>query len=96
MSNAIEFLERLGSDARLRYASATALEQALAESNLDPQVRAAILSGDRQRLEHTLGAAANICCAIYAPAREDDDRESEAGDEPRQGDDDSGDAKDAH
>jgi hypothetical protein len=96
MSNAIEFLERLGSDAQLRYASAMALEQALAESNLEPHVREAILTGDRHRLESALGAKANVCCAIYAPAREDDDRQGEAGDEPQQDDDGSRDEKSAH
>ena len=89
MSNVIDFLERLGTDAKLRNASDVELEQALVSAQIDPEVRAAILAGDQQRLESLLGATTNVCCVVYAPMREDDDEQSE---EPPQ--DDEGDAPD--
>lgn len=77
MSNVIDFLERLGTDAHLRNASDVELEQALVNAQIDPTVREAILAGDQKRLERLLGATTNVCCVVYAPMREDDDEESE-------------------
>jgi hypothetical protein len=85
MSNVIDFLERLGTDAHLRNASDVELEQALVNAQIDPAVREAILAGDQRRLESLLGATTNVCCVVYAPIREDDDEESE---EPPQQDED--------
>ena len=85
MSNIIDFLERLGTDAKLRNASDAELEQALVHAQIDPEVRAAILAGDQKRLESLLGATTNVCCVVYAPMREDDDEE---GEDPPQGDED--------
>jgi hypothetical protein len=77
MSNVIDFLERLGKDAQLRHASDQELEQALIGAQIDPAVREAILLRDQRRLESVLGASPNICCAIYAPVREDDDEKDD-------------------
>jgi hypothetical protein len=86
MSNVIDFLECLGKDAQLRHASDPELEQALIRAQIDPAVREAILLRDQRRLESLLGATANVCCAIYAPVREDEPEEEEEGDENQQDD----------
>lgn len=92
MSNVIDFLERLGTDAKLRNASDAELEQALVNAQIDPEVRAAILMRDQQRLESLLGASSNVCCMIFTPAREDDD-ESEEGEEKKDEDEPADDEK---
>ena len=85
MSNIIDFLERLGTDAQFTRGSDVALEQALASAQIDPQVRDAILMRDQRRLETLLGANPNVCCMIIAPAREEepeDDEKAPDEDEP--------------
>jgi hypothetical protein len=79
MTDAIDFLEQLGRNARLRHASNSELEQALAESGIDPNVRSALLTGDAVRLGELLGAQPNICCLIVKPdpAQPDEDEEEE-------------------
>lgn len=89
MSNVIDFLERLGKDARLSRASDATLERALADAQIDPAVGEAILLRDQRRLEDLLGANSNVCCMIIAPAREDDDaaeEERQPQDQPDQDD----------
>jgi hypothetical protein len=85
MSNVIDFLERLGQDAQLSRASAAELEQAMTRACIDPAVQAAILLRDQQQLETLLGADANVCCMIIAPAREQDEEGDEG--EPRKDED---------
>jgi hypothetical protein len=76
MSSAIDFLELLGQDAALRYATGDALSQAVAARVSDPALQAAILHGGQQRLETALGAATNVCCGV-APAKDDDEEYEE-------------------
>lgn len=80
MSNVIEFLEKMGSDARLRHSGTGQIAATLQQSNLDPELAAAILAGDQKRLEVLLGARTNVICGM-APAEEeqqpDKDREEE-------------------
>src|SRR5438105_4395236 len=73
MSNFMEFLEQMGQDAQLRYATKDELEQALIRAQIEPAVRAAVLAGDRGRLEVLLGATGNTFCGIYTPDNDDDD-----------------------
>lgn len=79
MTDAIDFLEQLGRNARLRHASNPELEQALAASGIDTNVRSALLTGDAVRLGELLGAQPNICCLIVKPdpAQPDEDEEEE-------------------
>jgi hypothetical protein len=77
MSNVIDFLERLGQDAQLRYATNAEIEQALAGAQIDPAVRAAILGEDQLQLEALLGAATNVCCMVHPAEEEDDDLEED-------------------
>ncbi len=71
MSNAIEFLERLGRDAHLRHASAELLGTASSNAAIDPALLTAIVDKDLQTLQSLLGADTDVCCLIYAP--EDDE-----------------------
>jgi hypothetical protein len=65
MSNVIEFLERMGQDAELRYANGQAMEVAMTAADIDPAVRAALAAGDQQQLAALLGAKNNVCCAVF-------------------------------
>ena len=85
MGNVIDFLERLGSDARLRYASGSEVEQALELAQIDAAARAAILAGQRSELEALLGAQANVCCLVR-PGDEDDEDDDDEDDEDDDGD----------
>jgi hypothetical protein len=78
MSDVIDFLEKMGQDPALRYASRAALDSALAQARLSPQVREALASGDQRALESLLGSD-NVCCMIYAPLEEQEQPQ-----EPRQ------------
>ena len=77
MTDAIDFLEQLGRNARLRHAPATELERVLAASGFEPSLRSALLADDAVRLGELLGAQANICCLVEKPDQEDDEEEEE-------------------
>ena len=81
MTDAIEFLEQLGRNARLRHAPAAELERALATTTIDPELRSALLADDALRLGELLGAQPNICCLIEKPDQEEDEDEEEEEDE---------------
>ena len=74
MSNFMEFLETMGQDAQLRYATSDELEQALMRAQIDPAVRAAVLAGDQRRLEVLLGATANTFCGVLVPEGDEEAR----------------------
>jgi hypothetical protein len=67
MSNVMDFLEKWGRDARLRYAAGAELERALAGAPIDPFTRKALLAADRRHLEFLVGAQPNVCCMIAVP-----------------------------
>jgi hypothetical protein len=79
MTDAIDFLEQLGSNARLRHAPAAELEQALAASGIAPGLHSALLADDTPRLGALLGAHPTICCLIVKPdpAQPDDDEDED-------------------
>jgi len=77
VSNVIDFLQRLGQDADLRHAPRTALEVALAEADIDPALREALLGADQRKLETLLGADTNVCAMISPGKKEDDEDEDE-------------------
>jgi hypothetical protein len=70
MSNVIDFLERMGQDADLRHVDRAKLEQALANTNIQPELRTAVASGDQTKIEALLGAKANVCAIVF-PAEEE-------------------------
>jgi hypothetical protein len=63
MSNVIEFLETIGQNASLRYASTGEMQHMLADSQMDQDVREAVLAKDQQRLSELLRAK-NTCCML--------------------------------
>lgn len=77
MSNVIDFMERMGQDARLRHASLGDVELALVQAQVDPEIRAAILAKDQQRLEELLEGR-NVCLALCPAEEEEDDDTEEA------------------
>ncbi len=77
MTDAIDFLEQLGRNARLRHAPATELERVLAASGFEPSLRSALLADDAVRLGELLGAQPNVCCLVEKPDQEDDEEEEE-------------------
>ena len=81
MSNVIDFLERMGQDAQLRYATIAEVEQALTGAQIDPALRVAILGADQLQLEALLGAATNVCCMVHPTEEEDDDDDDEDDDD---------------
>ena len=77
MTDAIDFLEQLGRNARLRHAPTTELERVLAASGFEPSLRSALLADDAMRLGELLGAQPSVCCLIEKPDQEDDEEEEE-------------------
>ncbi len=77
MSNVIDFLERLGKDARLRHASDTEVAEALKLAGIEPAVLAALVSKDQGALERLLGADTNVCCLVNAPDEEEEETEED-------------------
>ena len=67
MTDVIDFLERLGQDAKLRRAP---LETALTGVGLSTEVREALAKRDQGALEALLGVG-NVCCLINAPTEEE-------------------------
>lgn len=70
MSNVIAFLEKMGSHASLRHASAAELTAALGGPVMEPELQAALFGGDASRLPLMLGARPSMVCAL-APAEEE-------------------------
>ena len=77
MSNFVDFLQRAGEDSQLRYASCSGLEQALAETNIEPALREALLKGDATRLATLVGSRLDMCGFIFAPQDEDEEQPEE-------------------
>ena len=77
MSNVIDFLQRLSQDADPRHAPRTALELALAEADIDPALREALLGADQRKLESLLGADTNVCTMVSPGKKEEDEEEDE-------------------
>lgn len=75
MSNVIQFLERLGADASLRYASPSDVARAADAASIDGPIRDVIATGQVERLGALLGARANPCCIVAVPADEGDDED---------------------
>lgn len=84
MSNVIDFVERMGQDAQLRHASMGDVELALVQAQLDPEIRAAILARDQEKLELLLGGG-NVCCAL-CPAEEEEEKDAPEEAPPREED----------
>lgn len=75
MSDIIQFLERMGADARWRHASGETLLLALDEAELDSEHRAAVIVGDVSALQALLGCLPFM--AVQLPDHEEDEEEQE-------------------
>ena len=71
MSDVIDFIERLGQDSALRYASRQVVDRVLSEARVTPEMRLALTSRDQRLLESLLRATTNVCCIVEAPLREE-------------------------
>jgi len=80
MSKVIEFLERLGSDARLMQAAEEEVALALADAKIDAAAGEAILARDVQEL-HALLKLAPMVCFQTVPEEEEEEDEGEEGEE---------------
>ena len=75
MPNVIDFLERAGQDALLRRASHVDVELALANAQIEPELRSAILDRDISRLEALLERGPLLC--MQFPGKEDEEEGEE-------------------
>ncbi|MBT2116523.1 hypothetical protein KK141_13400 [Dyella sp. LX-66] len=82
MSDIIEFLERMGEDARLRDAPAAELELALAGARLEPAHQAVLLARDSAGLQALLGLGALMAVQLPAEEEEEEQEDEGEGDEP--------------
>lgn len=76
MSDVIDFLERMGQDAQMRDAPRVEVELAIASAGLDPELQAAILANDRNKLEALLGQH-NVCSVMIPGTEEEEEDEGE-------------------
>ena len=74
MLDGIDFLENLGQDAQLRYASQDEVEFALSKAVVEPAMRVAILAKNGPGLQALLGQEP-FCCLIN-PAKPSDEQGS--------------------
>jgi hypothetical protein len=72
MSDVIDFLERMGQDARLRHGSQSEVGLALANAEIVPALQVAILAKDHPQLE-TLLKGSVTCCMYFANDGQDDE-----------------------
>jgi hypothetical protein len=88
MPNVVDYLDRIGRDAELRYATAEEIERVLAEAQVEPAVRSALLD-DGSRLEDLLGVRRNLCCLVHPPNEEPEEEEEEDDTDDEEEEDDS-------
>ncbi len=86
MSNLIQFLERLGSDARLSHMSETDYLAAVESASLDDAPKQALRSRDAGTLNELAGGRLRMMCILF-PAEGDDNKQDEQPDEGDQPDD---------
>ena len=74
MSNVISFLEKMGQDAALHHATHNEMKLALARTEINPELQAAIMIGDQRQLAALVGARTNLVCGQSTPIPDDDDK----------------------
>jgi hypothetical protein len=84
MSNVIEFLEKLGSDARLLQAAEDEVALALADAHVEASASEAIVARNVDELYALLKQAPQFCLQTV-PRREDEEEEEEEGQEEEEG-----------
>lgn len=86
MSNVIEFLEKLGSDARLLQAAKDEVALALADAQVEAAASEAILARNVEELYALLNQSP-LCCLQTVPRREGEEEEEEQEEEGGEGKD---------
>ncbi len=76
MSSVIDFLEKMGKDAQLRYASQNELALALEEARIEASLGAAIIAKSTSEL-YALLHQGPLFCVQSAPGKEEEDEEEE-------------------
>jgi hypothetical protein len=83
VSEIIDFLEKIGENAELRYANNERISRLM--ENTDPALIEAVIRGDQQALESILGARSNVICGVHpADDPDQDDSDEEPANEPNQ------------
>jgi hypothetical protein len=67
MTSVVDFLERMGSEAQWRYASAKDIEAALVDAEIDAPMRTAILAKSAEEVQALL-AQARVMCMNQTPS----------------------------
>lgn len=80
MSDVIEFLEHVGCESSFHHGGLKDLAGAMAGSDIEESLKAALLAGDPSQVRIALGQHAMV--AMIMPAEEDDEGESEQEDAP--------------
>jgi len=75
MTDVIDFLEKMGQDAQLRYGSQDDVELALESAQVAPELQAAILAEDQEHLKTLLGQ--EVFCAMLFPGDEEEEDDTE-------------------
>jgi hypothetical protein len=75
MTDVIDFLEKMGQDAQLRYGSQNEVELALESAQIAPALQAAILAEDHEHLNTLLGQ--EVFCAMLFPGDEEEEDDTE-------------------
>lgn len=78
MSDVIDFLERMGQDAQLRHASRDDVELAMADVQIEPALREAILAKNSAQLKAVLGEDPPPIQTAEEPKEEEEEAEEEA------------------
>jgi hypothetical protein len=81
MSNVVDFLEKLGSEAQWRHASQEELELALAEADIAMPERSAILAKDASQLQVLMHQPAPFSVLVPPDEEEGEEDEENEGDE---------------
>jgi hypothetical protein len=81
MSDVVDFLEKLGSEAQWRNASQDELEVALAEAQITAPERSAILAGDASQLQVLMHQPEPFSILVPPDEEEGDEDEENEGDE---------------
>ena len=82
MSNVVDFLERMGSDAHWRHAPADEIEQALVEADIELEMRSAILASNVSELQALLGQVKLMDMQTPGPSPEEIPEEPEQPEDP--------------
>ena len=77
MSDAIRFLESMGSDSSLSRLSAEEYAATVAYLDVEPSQQRALIDRDHAALSDLLGGRQTLLCSVFAPDEEEEEREDD-------------------